>query len=61
MQALDNDGLWEKFRDTLGAFNGVTKSMDGYIKLAFLTDVTKLGKASVFCDLNNLMDILMDL
>ena len=34
--------------------------MDGYIKLAFLTGVTKFGKVSVFSDLNNLMDISMD-
>lgn len=60
LQALDNDELQEKFRDTLKAFYGVMKSMDGDIKFAFLTGVTKFGKVSVFSDLNNLMDISMD-
>lgn len=32
----------------------------GQIQFAFLTDVTKLGKVSVFSDLNNLNDISMD-
>ncbi len=60
LQALENDELQEKFRDTLMAFYGVMKSMDGDIKFAFLTGVTKFGKVSVFSDLNNLMDISMD-
>ena len=34
--------------------------MDGSIKFALLTGVTKFGKVSVFSDLNNLMDISMD-
>ena len=33
--------------------------MDGCIKFAMLTGVTKFGKVSVFSDLNNLMDISM--
>ena len=40
-------------------FYGVLKSMDGYIKFAMLTGVTKFGKVSVFSDLNNLDDISM--
>ena len=35
--------------------------MDGYIKFALLTGVTKFGKVSVFSDLNNLMDLSRDL
>ena len=42
------------------AFYSVLKSQDRYIKLAFLTGVTKFGKVSVFSDLNNLNDISMD-
>ena len=42
------------------AFYSVLKTMDGFIKLAFLTGVTKFGKVSVFSDLNNLIDISMD-
>ncbi len=33
--------------------------MDGCIKFAFLTGVTKFGKVTVFSDLNNLDDISM--
>lgn len=60
LQAIDNDELQDFYRNTLKAFYGVLKSMDGYIKFAFLTGVTKFGKVSVFSDLNNLMDISMD-
>ena len=59
LQALDNDELQKEFRDTLKAFYGVMKSMDGYIKFAMLTGVTEFGKVSVFSDLNNLNDISM--
>lgn len=59
LQTLDNERLQQDYRDTLKAFYGVMKSMDGYIKFAFLTGVTKFGKVSVFSDLNNLDDISM--
>lgn len=59
LQALDNDELQKEYRNTLKAFYGVMKSMDGFIKFAFLTGVIKFGKASVFSDLNNLDDISM--
>ena len=57
LQAIGNDGLQSQYRNTLKAFYGVLKSMDGYIKFALLTGVTKFGKVSVFSDLNNLEDI----
>lgn len=60
LQSIRNDTLKEEYRDTLKAFYGVMKSMDGYIKFGMLTGVTKFGKVSVFSDLNNLMDISMD-
>ncbi len=59
LQAIGNDALQEAYRNTLKAFYGVMKSMDGYIKFALLTGVTKFGKVSVFSDLNNLRDISM--
>ena len=59
LQAIGNNGLQEAYRNTLKAFYGVMKSMDGFIKFAFLTGVTKFGKVSVFSDLNNLEDISM--
>ena len=57
LQAIGNDTLQSEYRNTLKAFYGVLKSMDGYIKFALLTGVTKFGKVSVFSDLNNLEDI----
>ena len=60
LQSIGNEKLQEEYRAILKAFYGVLKTMDGYIKLAFLTGVTKFGKVSVFSDLNNLMDISMD-
>ena len=61
LQAIGNDTLQSEYRNTLKAFYGVLKSMDGYIKFALLTGVTKFGKVSVFSDLNNLMDLSRDL
>ena len=60
LQAIGNEELQQKFRNTMKAFYSVLKTMDGFIKLAFLTGVTKFGKVSVFSDLNNLIDISMD-
>ena len=59
LQAIGNEKLQKQFRDTLKPFYGALKTMDGYIKFAFLTGVTKFGKVSVFSDLNNLDDIAM--
>ena len=59
LQTIGKDALQEEYRNTLKAFYGVMKSMDGYIKFAMLTGVTKFGKVSVFSDLNNLDDISM--
>ena len=60
LQAIGNPTLQEAFRSTLKGFYGALKSMDAYIKFAFLTGVTKFGKVSVFSDLNNFKDISMD-
>lgn len=60
LQSMGNEALQEEYRNILKAFYGVLKSMDGYIRFAMLTGVTKFGKVSVFSDLNNLMDISMD-
>ncbi len=59
LQAIGNDELQTKFRNTLKAFYSVLKTQDQYIKFGFLTGVTKFGKVSVFSDLNNLQDISM--
>ncbi|MBP3519434.1 MAG: ATP-binding protein [Parabacteroides sp.] len=57
LQAIGNTALQNEYRETLKAFYGVMKSMDGYIRFAMLTGVTKFSKVSVFSDLNNLEDI----
>lgn len=60
LQAIGNHELQHQFRSTLKPFYGVLKTMDGCIKFAILTGVTKFGKVSVFSDLNNLEDISMN-
>lgn len=59
LQAIGNEALQKEFRNTLKPFYGALKTMDGCIRFAFLTGVTKFGKVSVFSDLNNLNDISM--
>lgn len=61
LQAIGNDELQEQYRGILKGFYGALKSMDGCIKFAMLTGVTKFGKVSVFSDLNHLDDISMSL
>jgi hypothetical protein len=57
LQVLDNEELQDSYRATLKGFYGALKSMDKYIRFAFLTGVTKLSKVSIFSDVNNLSDI----
>lgn len=59
LQAIGNEELQKQFRNILKPFYGALKTMDGCIKFALLTGVTKFGKVSVFSDLNNLNDISM--
>ena len=58
---IDAPDLMDSFRRELQGFYSVIKNKDGFIRFAFLTGVTKLGKMSVFSGLNNLRDISMDL
>ncbi len=44
LQAIGRDELQEEYRNTLKAFYGVLKSMDGYIKFAMLTVLRNLVK-----------------
>ena len=60
LQNLHDETMQTELRNMLKPFYGVLKTMDGCIKFALLTGVTKFGKVSVFNDLNNLMDISMD-
>lgn len=57
LQAINNDGLMNEYRNTLKSFYGVLKSSDSSLKFIFLTGVTKFAHVSVFSDLNHLFDI----
>ena len=57
---LDRPEIQDRFREDLRGFYGVMKAKDGFIRFGFLTGVTKIGKMSVFSDLNNLKDISID-
>ncbi len=60
LQTIANKDVQDAMRSELKAFYSVLKSLDQYIKFAFLTGVTKFGKVSVFSDLNNLIDLSLD-
>lgn len=60
LQAIQNEPLLESYRSTLKAFYGVLKSVDRYLRFAFLTGVTKFSQVSVFSDLNQLNDVSMN-
>ena len=49
-----------KFKNALKEFYSVVKTQEGYQRFAFMTGVSKFSKASIFSDLNNLIDITMD-
>ncbi len=44
----------------LRSLYGVLKPMNAYLELVFLTGVSKIGKLSLFSDLNNLQDISLN-
>ncbi|MBD5278570.1 MAG: AAA family ATPase [Bacteroides sp.] len=52
-----NKELFEKNQQILKSFFGNLKSMDEYIRFAFITGVARFSKVSIFSDLNNLKDI----
>ncbi|PID27274.1 MAG: hypothetical protein CR982_05875 [Candidatus Cloacimonadota bacterium] len=47
-------------REILKNFYSVIKGSDKYIKLFFLTGISKFSKVSIFSDLNNVTDITID-
>lgn len=51
---------FEYFRDQLSSLYSNFKSSADYIKLVFLTGVSRFGKLSVFSGLNNIRDISFD-
>lgn len=59
LQNLHDETRQTELRNMLKPFYGVLKTMNGCIKFALLTGVTKFRKVSVFSDLNNLDDLSM--
>lgn len=60
IDAIGKSEVQNKNKEFLRGFYGVLKSLDKYLKLVFLTGVTKFGQMSVFSGLNNIDDISMD-
>ena len=56
---LTNVETAEANRLVLRGFYGVLKSLDPFLRLTFITGVTKFTKTSIFSELNNLLDITM--
>ena len=59
LEIEDKKEVFEKNQRTLKSFFGNLKSMDEYIRFAFITGVARFSKVSIFSDLNNLKDISM--
>ncbi|MDE7414601.1 MAG: AAA family ATPase, partial [Muribaculaceae bacterium] len=57
---INNHKQFEYYRNALAAIYSNFKSSADYLKLVFLTGVSRFGKLSVFSDLNNLSDISFD-
>lgn len=60
LDTIDNPELRELYRERLRGFYSVLKSCDKYLRLVFLTGVTKFGKMNVFSALNNIHDISLE-
>ncbi|MBN1969621.1 MAG: ATP-binding protein [Candidatus Delongbacteria bacterium] len=56
---IEDMGKAEKNRQILKNFYSVVKDCDKYIKLLFITGVSKFSKVSFFSELNNLTDITL--
>jgi len=59
LDRLSNIEVAETNRDVMRGFYGILKSMDPYLRLTFITGITKFTKTSVFSGLNNLRDITL--
>ncbi len=53
----ENEALFKANQAILKGFFGNLKTLDPYIRFAFLTGVARFNKVSIFSDLNNLNDI----
>jgi hypothetical protein len=57
LSTIDMPEKHRVIRGALKSFYGVLKSSDEYLRMVFLTGVTKFAHVSVFSDLNNVTDI----
>ncbi|MDE7080873.1 MAG: ATP-binding protein [Muribaculaceae bacterium] len=57
---IGNPKRYERMRSLLGALYSNFKSSADYIRLVFLTGVSRFGKLSVFSDLNNIRDLSLE-
>jgi len=57
---ITNVSLATEMREELKNFYSILKDADQYLKLAFITGVTKFSKVSLFSGLNNLEDITIN-
>lgn len=57
LDVMDRRDILADNRDLLSSFYSVIKDSDEYLKLAFLTGVTRFGHLNIFSGLNNLKDI----
>ncbi|MDR1251348.1 MAG: ATP-binding protein [Treponema sp.] len=60
LSTIDLPETHSELRNILKSFYGVLKSSDEYLRMGFLTGVTKFSQVSVFSDLNNLADISLN-
>lgn len=56
----ENREIFEHNQRVLKSFFGNLKSMDSFIRFAFITGVARFNKVSIFSDLNNLDDISLE-
>ena len=56
---LDNMEIAEANRAVIKGFYGILKSMDPFLRLTFITGVSKFTKTSIFSEMNNLFDITL--
>jgi len=60
LDAIENIEIAKENREILKDFYSVLKDVDPYLKLVFLTGVSRFSKVSIFSGLNQLNDITID-
>ena len=60
VNVIHREEIYTRNRELLKSVYSNLKEMDGFIKFAFLTGVTRFSKAGIFSGLNNLTDITFE-